>query len=684
MKIPIPIIAITFFSLWIWGCKKDPKEGNNTNTSPSIEEQNQRISKVFPTVKTNIFLRVIVEDEEGKPLAGVQIHAGEQSATTDVNGTCLLEEISINKDYALVTATKPGYMKGSRTISPTPGAFNTAYLVMAKQTVPREFNGRAGSTIKWDNGGSIYFPPNALVDAQGQPYSGLVKMHAKYLHPNDDHFNLLMPGTLVGLTEKNTLTGMLSYGMIMVELNDAVGNPLQLGNGKTAKVTLPAVLDAPEVMPTWHFNEKYGLWVEVGRAKKVGTVYEFEANSFSAWNLDIFVDDGFDDIILEIMNENKKPIPNQVVQVFAGPEFNHKSRLVHTDEKGKFRMVHVPKDLRLRLMNKCEDIEKNITLTSATKQVEFDLSKLNRGKYYTLHGKIKNCLNEVYSNANFFLQSIASNPGVQFIGKTDQTGQYSTNAFFCDIDPNINHQMIAQVYTGNNKFRRDTIRLQLTDISQRLDVSFCAASELTDAYPPDVIHCNGIPTAIFEVINPTTGKVWMDRNLGALKVASYRDDSLAFGDLYQWGRKADGHQCRNSEAINTPSSTDHPEHSHFILGYDWRSPHNPNLWQGPNGENNPCPIGFRIPTEAELEEELSSWTSRDDNGAFNSPLKLTMGGRRNHGSGIIERIGSGGRYWSSTTINGEPRRLRLGPDGANVIPRNPARGHSVRCIKHDN
>ncbi len=42
--------------------------------------------------------------------------------------------------------------------------------------------------------------------------------------------------------------------------------------------------------------------------------------------------------------------------------------------------------------------------------------------------------------------------------------------------------------------------------------------------------------------------------------------------------------------------------------YDWRSPQNDNLWQGVNGINNPCPSGYRLPTEAELEAERLSWS----------------------------------------------------------------------------
>jgi hypothetical protein len=37
--------------------------------------------------------------------------------------------------------------------------------------------------------------------------------------------------------------------------------------------------------------------------------------------------------------------------------------------------------------------------------------------------------------------------------------------------------------------------------------------------------------------SPITGKIWLDRNLGATQAATSRTDSARYGALYQWGRK---------------------------------------------------------------------------------------------------------------------------------------------------
>ena len=136
------------------------------------------------------------------------------------------------------------------------------------------------------------------------------------------------------------------------------------------------------------------------------------------------------------------------------------------------------------------------------------------------------------------------------------------------------------------------------------------------------------------VTNPTTGETWLPYNLGASRVATSSTDVNAYGDYYQWGRGTDGHEKSNSSTTLNLSNSDTPGHGNFIRGSDdWRSPQNNNLWQGESGTNNPCPSGYRIPTEAEWEAERQSWSSNNAAGAFNSPLKLTTPGYRHYTGG---------------------------------------------------
>jgi uncharacterized protein (TIGR02145 family) len=194
-------------------------------------------------------------------------------------------------------------------------------------------------------------------------------------------------------------------------------------------------------------------------------------------------------------------------------------------------------------------------------------------------------------------------------------------------------------------------------------------------------------TQVVDVLNPATGKTWMDRNLGASRAATSSTDEMAYGDLYQWGRAADGHQRRNSGTTSTRSSSDTPGHGNFIIApdypYDWRSPQNNKLWQGVDGINNPCPIGYRLPTAAEWEEERLSWSSNDAAGAFASPLKLPVAGHRVYTNGSLYAAGSVGPYWSSTLVGIVSPRLTFESSSAEIGPYSRAHGNSVRCIKDE-
>ncbi len=187
-----------------------------------------------------------------------------------------------------------------------------------------------------------------------------------------------------------------------------------------------------------------------------------------------------------------------------------------------------------------------------------------------------------------------------------------------------------------------------------------------------------------DVYNHATGKVWMDRNLGATQVATSSTDPLAYGDLYQWGRGTDGHQIRTSPTFSVLSSSNSPGHGFFIVvgvaPADWRNPQNDNLWQGPNGINNPCPSGYRLPTQAELNSEIVSWSSSDIEGAFDSPLKLTLGGARIYTTGELVQV-TEGFYWTSTINGTSIPTLYLSNDLAVFFTYPRALGASVRCIK---
>ncbi len=218
-----------------------------------------------------------------------------------------------------------------------------------------------------------------------------------------------------------------------------------------------------------------------------------------------------------------------------------------------------------------------------------------------------------------------------------------------------------------------------------------------------VTSCGAYVTFTYNGASVTYGTVtganstcWLDRNLGATQVATSSTDHLSYGDLFQWGRGADGHQLitwtnsTTATAVNgttaTLSTTDTPGNALFITNntppLDWRNPQNDNLWQGVSGTNNPCPSGYRLPTSTELNAEFASWGTQNEAGAFASPLKLTMPGRRAKLNGSFVEPGNEGYYWSSEVGAGTASNfLIFNTNIGAVYPEVRAFGFSVRCIK---
>jgi hypothetical protein len=185
-------------------------------------------------------------------------------------------------------------------------------------------------------------------------------------------------------------------------------------------------------------------------------------------------------------------------------------------------------------------------------------------------------------------------------------------------------------------------------------------------------------TTVVDITGPSGG-VWMDRNLGATQAAASSTDAASYGDLYQWGRAKDGHESRTSNTTATTATSADAGHGDFITVDDnWTNfTDEDTLWQA--GLNDPCPTGYRIPTETELETERLLFSSNNAAAAF-SALKLPLAGYRD-GNGAPSNVGSSGIYWSSTVYFANARLLVFGSSSAYVYNNPRAYGLSVRCIK---
>ena len=200
------------------------------------------------------------------------------------------------------------------------------------------------------------------------------------------------------------------------------------------------------------------------------------------------------------------------------------------------------------------------------------------------------------------------------------------------------------------------------------------------------------------VMSPYTGRTWLDRNLGASEVCTSLDDANCYGDYYQWGRLADGHEIPDSNKTDVLAEDIANAGSAFIMSqslpYDWVNTAN-NVdddgslrtaqWHLTDGTS-VCPAGYRVPTNTELEDELLSAQNTITNNvdAYESFLKLPSAGYRDNSDGTLHDMGKAGYVWSNTVsrdLNMSTRTEYNATDATNG-PAYRALGQSVRCIQN--
>jgi uncharacterized protein (TIGR02145 family) len=197
------------------------------------------------------------------------------------------------------------------------------------------------------------------------------------------------------------------------------------------------------------------------------------------------------------------------------------------------------------------------------------------------------------------------------------------------------------------------------------------------------------------VTSPKTGRVWLDRNLGATQVATSSNDTDAYGDLYQWGRAKDGHESIVGTATTIAIATNlnpvnngafiltNAQPNDWVAGVDNDGALRTVAWAD-GGVNDICPAGFSVPTKAELKEDIIDAGITSVATAFSSPLKLPAAGYRNRATndnGTIHNSGSGIFLWSRSVDGSQASYLSVINSIVNSNNQDRTYGFSVRCIK---
>ncbi|MBW8828252.1 MAG: hypothetical protein JF606_02245 [Burkholderiales bacterium] len=256
--------------------------GGNDSTPPPV-----------PTPVTIATVSGTVRDASGAVAPGVHVTFGTQTADTDASGTYSLNVPSTSTETVLSFA-KTGYAGQTRKAqSVSVVALQAVDATLTPIDASSSFNPAAVATLSVPGSSAqVTLSAGSLVRSNGSAPTGPATAELTVIDASKD--SSVMPG--------NYLTGagamIESNGALQVNLFDADGATLNLAEGKTATIRIPAVsrggMPLPTTIPLFYFDDTTGVWVQEGSAALQGTApsqyYEGAVSHFTVWNADRIVD----------------------------------------------------------------------------------------------------------------------------------------------------------------------------------------------------------------------------------------------------------------------------------------------------------------------------------------------------------------------------------------------------------
>lgn len=263
-------MLIAIFLLILTSCKDDDDTPDN---SGGVMTKNYTI---------DIGGSVITQD--GGFIAGALVEFDGKTAITDSRGVFRLADVTAREGVNYVRVSKSGFFDSGRNIHVYDGETVNIRVRLVPRIAVGTFAGATGGVVTTVDGMSAEIPPGAF---EGN-YQGEVTAFMRYVNPNVFENAEVFPG-LETLDQEGNVANLISYGMGQFEFEDENGNLLDLEEGQTAVITVPAATAAgapPPSIPLWYFDEESGLWVEEGTATLNGNEYIGTVGHFSWWNCD--------------------------------------------------------------------------------------------------------------------------------------------------------------------------------------------------------------------------------------------------------------------------------------------------------------------------------------------------------------------------------------------------------------
>ncbi|MBK8566206.1 MAG: hypothetical protein IPN76_23405 [Saprospiraceae bacterium] len=388
----------------VFACRKDVDEVTTEETNyvpPILEKWEQPVAPVTGT------LIVFVGNEAGGPVPNAKVKLGNLTLSTDQYGHAFFRDANMNAEGTFIKVENSAYFTGSRRFFPVDGAETRVKVELIAKQFDQSFASQLGGVVEVPGGASITFPENSIRKANGSPYNGMVKVAARWLDPTNPRTLDRMPGNLQGINSVGEEVVLATYGMVVAELQDEDGNPLNILEGKTASIRMPVpasqLANAPGEIPLWSYYEEYGVWAEEGKATLQNGVYVGEVSHFSFWNCDYPYP--LVNFTATFVDENGDPLVNYWVTLTPS---NGWAGSGITDNNGT-TSGKVPKDeaFTLEVLDQCGDVLYTLSVGPFTDDADLGNvvvpnSMLNST---TLSGQLVDCNAQPVLNGIAIIQS---------------------------------------------------------------------------------------------------------------------------------------------------------------------------------------------------------------------------------------------------------------------------------------
>lgn len=238
------------------------------------------------TILTNgLFFSGKVVDASSNPVVAAAVLLNNQTTTTDANGAFTIAVPSESTRYVL-SISKDGFETISRVFQEENSG--TVYTMVQSQVF--SINPLLNDSAMGGMGEKVTIPPNSLVDSGGVPAVTPLNLYLSLITPNDSTGRF--PGDYSAIDSLDQTTMLESYGAIEVNIRDNLGNPYNLGPGKTATIQIPIdpvqlAGSPPSTISLWYYDTQAGVWREDGSAVRSGNFYVGTVSHFSIINADV-------------------------------------------------------------------------------------------------------------------------------------------------------------------------------------------------------------------------------------------------------------------------------------------------------------------------------------------------------------------------------------------------------------